>query len=171
MVLRILTAVSLAFLAAACSPYLGPAQYTMPVEAREWCGQVIQELNRYRTQKGLEPLQDHNGLHALSLNHSKWLLRKRGTSFMHGSNVSHSGGRYRARVARIEYGMEAWGENVAYISDTPKNVAKQLIIMWRASPSHHKAMIDNWTHVGVGICVDDDGAVFATMNFGRTATD
>ena len=171
MVLRMLTVLGLAFLATACSPQPTPQSTSSSPTSQSWGREVHRQLNAYREEKGLPALAYHKGLEQLCLDHSEWLRRKRGTSFMHGSNVSHSGGRYRARVARIEYGMEAWGENVAYISDTPKNVAKQLIIMWRASPSHHKAMIDNWTHVGVGICVDDDGAVFATMNFGRTATD
>ena len=165
--MRILTVLGLIFLAASCGPSLDPAQSTLSPETQQWSGQVIRELNHYRSQQGLEPLQEHPGLQILCMEHSDWLRKKRGSSLLHGSNVSHSGSHYRARVARIQFGMEAWGENVAYISNTPEDLARHLIVMWKGSAPHNKAMLGNWTHAGVAISVDEDGAIFATMNFGR----
>ena len=63
--------------------------------------------------------------------------------------------------------MKAWGENVAYISHTPEDVATRLLVMWKASPSHNKNMLGDWTDAGNALVVDADGAIFATMNFGR----
>lgn len=155
----------------ACSPGSSPQQPALSAEARQWSDELIHKLNAYRTQKGLKPLQHHRGLDELCLNHSDWLRRKRGSSFLHGSHVSHYGSGARARQSRIQYGMEAWGENVAYISNTPQDPAGKLMVMWKGSPSHHKAMVGDWTHVGAAISVDKDGAIFSTMNFGRKKSD
>ena len=151
----------------ACSSRSAPEGGSMPVASRQWSEQVHRKLNDYRRSRDLSPLEHHEGLRQLAADHSNWMRRKRGSFFLHGSNVSHSGSLVRARTSRILHGMEAWGENVAYISDTPEDVARHLIVMWKSSPPHHRAMLDNWTHAGTAISVDADGAIFATMNFGR----
>ena len=167
MIVRILTALSLALLATACAPAPEAGETRPAPNVRKACLDAIYQLNSYRVHQGLQPLHEHTGLHSLCLEHSMWLRQKRGTSMTHGSNVSHSGSQYRERVARIQHNMEAWGENVAYISNTPDNIGRHLIVMWIGSPPHHEAMLGDWTHVGVGITADEDGAIFAVMNFGR----
>ena len=169
--LRVLTAFGLMLLASACSPQPAEKPQAATTQTAQWSQETHSLLNDYRRKKGLPVLVYHQGLEQLCLDHSEWLRRKRGSSFHHGSNVSHSGSRARARHARIAYGMNACAENVAFISATPENVAERLIVMWKASPSHHKAMVGNWTHAATGMAVDDDGAIFATMLFGRKPVD
>lgn len=167
MVMRSLPALILVLLLTNCTPQPGTQAVVPTSRTSEWSQEVHRQLNAYRREKGLGSLELHPGLQQLCLDHSEWLRRKRGSSFIHGSNVSHQGSSYRARVSRIQFDMEAWGENVGYISNTPEDVAHKLMVMWKASPPHHKAMLGNWTHAATGIRVDDDGAIFATMNFGR----
>ncbi len=164
MMLRVLTGMVLMFLASACAPPAAPQNVSASPHTQSWCQEVHRQLNDYRREKSLPALQYHRGLEQLSLNHSEWLRQNRGKG---RRNVSHKGSNNRARVAYSEYGMQAWGENVAYVSATPADVAGKLITMWKASPPHHKAMIGDWTHAGTGISVDEDGAIFATMNFGH----
>ena len=130
----------------------------------QFSANLTHHSDNYRQQKGLPPIDYHRGLEQLSLNHSEWLRQNRGKG---RRNVGHQGSRHRAKVAHTEFGMRAWGENVAYVSETPKDAATKLITIWKASPPHQKAMVGNWTHAGTGIRVDEDGAIFATMNFGR----
>ena len=170
-VLRLLLLLGLMPLFSGCIPQGLPEQRTMPPKVAGWSQEIHRQLNAFREEKGLPPLARHDGLEQLALDHCEWLVDKRGTSFIHGSNVSHSGQHYRSRVARIEHGMEAWGENVGYIGHTPDDPARRLILLWQNSPSHRKAMLGNWTHAATGIRVDEDGAIFATMNFGRTKTE
>ena len=40
-----------------------------------------------------------------------------------------------------------------------------LIELWKDSKDHHKNMLDDWTHTGIGVVVDSDGMVFATQIF------
>lgn len=166
MKLRLIILIALLIGPSACSPHPPPAHTDSAPEIRQWNRLVHQRLNDYRRDKGLAPLAYHDGLEQLCTDHSRWLRRERGSSFLIGSHVSHSGSGYRARYARIQFGMSEWDENVAYISQTPEDIAAHLILMWRASPPHQKVMLGDWTHSGVGISVDDDGAVFVTMNFG-----
>lgn len=165
LVLRLLIPSGLLLLTSCTAPIGEHA--SMTPELSEQSRQLHRELNDYRRSKGLAALQAHDGLQQLALDHSIWLRQKRGSSFAHGSNVSHSGSRARARIARIRFGMEAWGENVAYASNTPEQTAKKLITMWKASPAHNEAMLGNWTHAGNAITLAQDGAIFATINFGR----
>ena len=167
LLMRIHTALALMLLAPACAPVSGTPKRITPLHINQWSLQVIEQLNGYRIQHGLNPLQEHAGLHGLCIEHSRWLKDKRGTSMIHGSNVSHSGSNYRARVARIRHEMEDWGENVAFISQPADDVAAKLIVMWKGSPGHAQAMLGNWTHVGIGISADQDNAIFAVMNFAR----
>ncbi len=164
-------------LSGACSPptatpqasrhTAGAAQDPKSPQVHAWSRQLHHQLNDYRLDRGLPVLRYHAGLQKLCEDHCAWLRRKRGTSFSSGSNVSHSGSSYRARVARIQYGMRAWGENVAYVGNSPQDVATRLMVMWKASPTHNMAMLGNWSHAGNALVVDADGSIFATMNFGR----
>lgn len=165
---RLLLSLTGALLAglAGCTP--DPlAVVPMPARETRWCAQLLDQLNDYRDQRGLPPLVPHEGLTQLSLSHCDWLLEKQGSSFLSGSHVSHSGSHWRNRAARARFGMQAWGENVAYTAHTPEHVAHHLLLMWQTSPPHHRLLLGDWSHAGMAMRIDQRDAIFATLTFGR----
>jgi uncharacterized protein YkwD len=128
-------------------------------------GQVLQEVNAYRATKGVGSLQRHSGLDRLAHEHCEYLRKHRGTFQLSGKNVSHFGFESRALAARELYNMQNVSENVAAATHPGKNSASVLVSLWKGSKDHHKNMIDDWTHTGIGVVVDSDGTVFSTQLF------
>ena len=128
-------------------------------------GQVLQEVNSYRTSKGQNPLQRHSGLDRLAQEHCEYLRQHRGTFELSGKNVSHYGFEGRTLAARQLYNMENVSENVAAANHPGKNPVPVLVGLWKGSKGHHKNMLEDWTHTGVGVVVDRDGMVFSTQLF------
>jgi len=169
MAARLLLSLSGALLCglSACGTLPGSSPKPMPARESSWCTDLQQRLNQYRRDRGLSPVASHEGLTRLSLTHCDWLRKRRGTSFLDGHNVSHAGCDWRHQTAKRDYQMEAWGENVAYVSRTPEDVGHHLLLLWQTSPTHDRVLTGNWTHVGIALRVDRDGAIFATQTFGR----
>jgi uncharacterized protein YkwD len=128
-------------------------------------GQVLQEVNAYRQQRGASELQRHSGLDRLAQEHSEYLRRHRGTFTLAGKNVSHIGFEGRTLVARERYQMENVSENVVASAHGGKNPAPTLVKLWSQSKDHEYNMRSAWTHTGIGVVVDDDGMVFCTQLF------
>lgn len=124
-----------------------------------------QEINTYRQSRGASELQRHPGLDRLAQNHCEFLRKNRGTFVLHGKNVSHSGFEGRALIAREHYHMENVSENVAATTKVAGSTTQRLVELWKGSKDHHKNMVDDWTHTGVGVVVDSDGMVFSTQIF------
>lgn len=128
-------------------------------------GQVFQQVNAYRAAKGVGPLQRHAGLDRLAHEHCEYLRKHRGTFQLSGKNVSHFGFESRALAARELYNMQSVSENVAASTHPGKDKAGMLVGLWKGSKDHHKNMIEDWTHTGIGVVVDSDGTVFSTQLF------
>lgn len=128
-------------------------------------GQVLQQVNAYRATKGAVPLQRHSGLDRLAHEHCEYLRKHRGSFQLSGKNVSHFGFEGRALAARELYNMHNVSENVAAATRPGKDKAGVLVSLWKGSKDHHKNMIDDWTHTGIGVVVDSDGTVFSTQLF------
>ena len=169
MISRIPLFLALLLMMTACSQQSHLDNEPMPPRVAQWSGELHYRLNDFRAQHGKPPLQHHDGLEQLCLNHSGWLRDNRGTSMHHGRDVSHLGSEWRSLVARTEYGMAAYDENVAFTGRMPQNVARHMMVLWRASPPHREAMLGDWSHSANAMRVDEDGAIFVTMNFGRWA--
>ena len=149
-----------------CSSSPWPTPEPKPsATALELSNQVFREINRYRSSKGLPALKRHQGLDELALAHSQNLLKRRGTSWVHGKNVNHIGSELRAESAGKCFQMEEYGENVAAILSRPKQPSTHLLLMWKTSYYHNQTMLDDWTHSGISVLIDDDGAIFATQIF------
>lgn len=133
--------------------------------ARDLADQVFHKINRYRSRNRLPMLERHEGLDQLALAHTQRLVEKRGSSWVHGKNVNHIGAEWRAETAYARYGMQRFGENVAAILSGPDDTAEHLLLMWKTSYPHNRTMLGNWTHSGLSVLIDDDGAVFATQIF------
>ena len=143
---------------------------TMPVSAASpsdasHASQVFQAVNAFRRSQRARELQRHAGLDRLAQQHCEYLRQHRGTFSIHGKNVSHIGFEGRTLVARERYHMENISENVAAAQQAKGNPASAVLGLWKVSGDHHKNMLDNWTHTGIGVVVDADGTVFADQLF------
>lgn len=165
---RLLAVVCAGALASCASP---PASTRLPVSANNnhpdgsVSGRLFQEVNHCRRSVGENELQRHPGLDRLAQEHSEYLRNHRGTFSLSGKNVSHFGFEGRALIARERYQMENVSENVAAAVEPGGTKTTTLINLWKGSKGHHKNMLDEWTHSGMGVVVDSDGMVFATQIF------
>lgn len=165
-VIAVLGAVALA----SCSHQPPPETQKIPVSAtlrpdRSVSGRVFDEVNAYRSSQGARPLQRHAGLDRLAQQHCEYLRKHRGTFELSGRNVSHFGFEGRCLAARQMYQMENISENVAAANHPGGAPAKVLVGLWKGSKDHHKNMLDDWTHSGIGVVIDSDGTVFSTQLF------
>jgi uncharacterized protein YkwD len=129
-------------------------------------GNVFDGVNAYRETHGVSRLERHPGLDQLAQKHCEYLRDHRGTFTLYGKNVSHYGSESRSLHAQTHYGMANCAENIASTGLRGKGTAPHLVKMWSESQSHEQCMRDIWTHTGVGVVVDKDGAVFSTQMFG-----
>ena len=155
---------------ASCASPPQPATTRMPVSASlrpdsSITGRLHQEVNAYRRSQGETTLQRHAGLDSLAQAHCEYLRQHRGTFSLNGKNVSHFGFEGRSLMARERYQMASVSENVAASSKVPGSSTQRIVALWKGSKDHHKNMLDDWTHTGVGVVVDSDGMVFATQLF------
>jgi uncharacterized protein YkwD len=128
-------------------------------------GRLFQEINSYRRSQGKTNLQRHTGLDRLAQAHSEYLRKHRGTFSLQGRNVSHFGFEGRALMARERFQMANVSENVAATSKVGGSSSQRFLSLWKGSKDHHKNLLDDWTHSGIGVVVDSDGMVFATQLF------
>ncbi len=136
-------------------------------EARGRCQRIHQALNRYRTQHGLPALTRVEGMDEVALDHCRYLLNHRGNSSLHGQNVNHKGIENRANTCYQRFGMDGYGENVAAITSAPADPVEHVMLMWKTSFPHDQTMLDDWTHTGISMLIDRDGAMFITQTFGK----
>ena len=80
-------------------------------------------------------------------------------------NGSHIGFQGRAMIARERFQMENVSENVAASKDPSRSSTESIMGLWKNSKDHHKNMLDDWMHAGMGVVVDSDGMIFATQIF------
>lgn len=123
---------------------------------------LFNQVNAYRVKIGKPPFKRHPGLDHLAMAHSVFLRANRGKFKLSKSgNVSHLGFEGRAAYARINYGLDHMGENVA-----AGTRGIPLLDVWLSSPTHAAALKSDWTYSGMGVAVDADGMAFATQLFG-----
>lgn len=147
-----------------------PAPTTAPASAPLRAGassatDMFQAVNAYRRSQGAKELQRHAGLDSLARKHCEYLRQHRGTFTLHGKNVSHIGFEGRTLVAREIYHMPNLSENVAAASNAGSNPVPSLIALMKNSTNDRKNLVDDWTHVGVGVVVDPNGLAFSTVLF------
>jgi uncharacterized protein YkwD len=118
--------------------------------------EVHEQVNDYREQQGLAPLELDAFVGELSRSHSDDMASG-------AVPFGHDGFDDRAALI-VDDGARGVGENVAFNQgfDDPATVAVQ---GWIESPPHHENMVGNFTHAGVGIAETDDGIVYLTQMF------
>lgn len=126
---------------------------------------VLNDVNAYRAAHGKSALKRHAGLDKLALQHSRFMMQNRGKFGLHGKNVTHDGFEGRTMVARSQFSMDNFHENVAAVPER----GTSLVQTWINSPGHEKALRATWSYTGIGVVRDKDGMLFATQLFGTSA--
>lgn len=108
----------------------------------EMANKILQYVNIFRTDMGLEPLiMETTTSTALAVSHSKYMAEK--------ETISHDNFSERAAILGSE-GAQAVAENVAFGYDD----AEEVVNAWINSPSHRDTLEGSYTHVGIGIQED-----------------
>lgn len=158
-------------LLASCSaPSSPPALSSSPSRTDPISNQVHSAVNQYRASKGKSPLIRHSGLDRLAADHSRYLLAHTGSFSLQGKKVSHFGFENRALAARRHYSMDTVGENVAAGQVGTTQAGSKLLTLWKNSPGHHKQLLQDWTHTGIGSATGPDGTVYCTQLFATLNT-
>jgi len=160
---HVMTFACIGIFASCASPPTETTRVPMSVSLRPDASastRLFQDVNSYRRSQGESDLQRHPGLDNLAKSHSEYLRKNRGSFSLNGKNVSHIGFEGRALVARERLDMINISENVV-----AGQSSQHLVQLWKGSKDHHKNLLDNWTHTGIGVVVDSDGMMFATQLF------
>ena len=138
--------------------------------SRSMAGELFQEVNHYRLQKGRQPLRRHGGLDKIAENHANYLIANRGTFSLHGRYVSHHGFEGRSAYARQRYGFHNISENIAATTGGPRNAPRVFCNIWVKSRAHEINLSSSWNNTGVGVAMADDGTVVAVQLFGAISS-
>lgn len=117
--------------------------------------EILDEVNTYRTEKGLSELQPVAEISVEAESHSNYMKEQ--------GEISHDnfGARYTDLVNSI--GAKAVGENVAYGYRT----AGSVVNAWLNSDGHRQNIEGNYTHFGVAVVTDANGKNYYTNIFVR----
>lgn len=116
---------------------------------------VLTYTNKFRKSKGKPALVIRQDLNELAQQHSENMARGR-TAFGHG------GFSKREKEARKTIaGASGFAENVAYGSDTGKEVVEG----WKRSSGHRRNMLGPYKYIGIGVAKDRRGVIYYTQFF------
>jgi len=121
-------------------------------------GEVVERVNRIRTQRGLPPLQIDPELAALARAHSCRMARQ--GFFAH---TSPSDGTVADRVREAGLEFRAVAENLARNANVP-DPAAVAVEGWLQSEEHRDNLLrPTFTRTGVGACAGDPGHYFTQI--------
>lgn len=117
---------------------------------------VLSEVNKLRSSKGLPELVMDDDLNAIAQKHSENMARGK-------VRFGHSGFSSRSALARKKMGSNtaAFAENVAFGPATAEGV----ISLWKNSSGHRRNMLGQYRYAGIGVATDRKGTVYYTMIF------
>jgi uncharacterized protein YkwD len=135
-----------------------PPAAAAPTHQRELEREAFQQINRYRADKKLPPLQWNETIVAQARQHSVAMANGR-TPF------GHDGFANRIRATQIPYRGAA--ENVGYNQGyrQPVTVAVQ---SWLKSPGHRGNIEGSYNLTGVGVASNAKGEIYFTQMFLRS---
>ena len=118
-----------------------------------------EQVNAYRQQQGLAPLELDERISAIARHHSQAMASGE-------VPFSHDGveGRYEAMGDLISYRQVA--ENVAYNFGYSDPV-EQAVSGWIDSPGHEQNMSGDYSITGMGVAISDEGEYYFTQLFVR----
>lgn len=117
---------------------------------------------------GTAELLWHGGLAAASRQHSADMLRRQ-----YVAHVTPEGVTAAQRLQRASIGYVACGENIGIVYGEAAHGSRAVVEIHNAFMSQPRSMTNHrgnllnpiWTHVGIGIAYNPDGALVATQNF------
>lgn len=118
---------------------------------------VYEEVNQYRLERGLRPLQLDPRISEQARRHSENIARGE-------VEFSHEGFRYRARIIDRQIPYRRAAENLAF-NQGFANPAERALIGWIDSPGHRRNMEGDFDLTGVGVAQSNNGAYYLTQIF------
>ena len=119
---------------------------------------LLNLLNQDRISAGLPPLVHDPALSRIARIKSEDM--RDGNYFAHESPTY---GKAKQMLTRFGYNFRACGENIAHHANVPKAQAA-----FMTSQGHRRNILSaNWQKVGVGVCYDRNGFIYATQLFVR----
>eukprot|EP01083_Nonionella_stella_P184551 670429_1 len=119
----------------------------------------LELTNEFRVKMGLQPLKWHQALCEIAKTHS----RNMGQGAV---PLGHEG--FHERVKRYPFHSARSAENVAMSNGTSNCVSKTAVDGWIQSPGHRKNLLGPFTHCGIGVYQNFDGAMYLTQLFSFT---
>jgi len=119
--------------------------------------EVVKYTNQFRKSKRLPALEMRDDLNEIARRHSDDMATGK-------RRFGHDGFSQReSEVQKIVQPFSQMAENVAYGATTGKEVVQ----MWKDSPSHRENMLGNYKYMGIGTAVDNHGTIYFTALFVR----
>lgn len=112
--------------------------------------QILVETNAHRQDAGLAPLALIPAMNTVATDWSEEMAKRR--TLEH--NPQHA--------RQIPSGWTRAGENIAYGYDY-----HDVTTGWYESPGHRANLLGDYTHIGIGYAVTDDGEPYYTQNFAK----
>jgi len=119
--------------------------------------EVLKYTNQFRKSKRLPALEMRDDLNEIARRHSDDMATGKRPFGHDGFNQRES------EVQKIVQPFSEMAENVAYGATTGKEVVQ----MWKDSPSHRENMLGNYKYMGIGTAVDNHGTIYFTALFVR----
>lgn len=121
--------------------------------------------NEYRAKKGLPALSQSSYIDGAAREHSQY-MRNQSNSSSERLVISHDNGKVRASKIMKNMNGISLGENVGALHRVKEAyVADKIAEGWITSKGHHKNIVGDYNHLGVGVSVGEDYTVFATQVF------
>jgi uncharacterized protein YkwD len=126
--------------------------FAAPASAGPGEGSFVSLINSSRASSGLPALSTMGTLSSYSRSHS--------------ADMAASGGIYhssKSTLRSLASGWESYGENVGRGPNDPSAIHAAFM----SSSGHRNNILGNYTHLGVGTALDDDGVLYVTVVFMR----
>ena len=118
---------------------------------------VHNQINQYRSSKGLSPLKFNTEISKIAREHSQQMADKQ-VAFGHSGSDS----RYKKISKLIRWNGVA--ENVAY-NQGYQNPGKSAVDGWIKSPGHQRNMVGKYQVTGIGVAKNSKGEYYFTQIF------
>ncbi|GAB1545221.1 hypothetical protein NUACC21_78970 [Scytonema sp. NUACC21] len=119
---------------------------------------VFDQINRYRTSKGLRKLSLNPKITRQARLHSQNMARRK-------VPFSHQGFERRVRAIPLRY--KSASENLAF-NQGYNDPVQEAVTSWIKSPGHLKNIKGNYNLTGIGVATNSQGEVYLTQIFVRS---
>jgi uncharacterized protein (TIGR03000 family) len=122
--------------------------------------EILELTNRDRKKAGVPPLAPNARLFQAARRHSANMARQEKLDHILDDKAPDD------RIRASGYRAINWGENIAFGQRT----AAQVLDTWMNSEGHRKNILnEDFTEIGIGVAISQDGLLYFTQVFGRRA--